>query len=433
MHNARSIKSWLVWLLLTIPFVGYLGNVVWYAVNMPVWDDYLSLLEPVNSVMTLPDWRDKWHALFMPQNGFHPFVVERLIMLLQVAMGGINFAYYVWLANFGWALTAAILVFYFGRILGAPLFYLLPIPYLMLSSAHWEAMDFATSAFQYYWGGGAFAVLSIVLAVMGRGVGAGIACALALLSFGGSQALLPLLLLVFLGTRRWKAAALFVLVVGMLVTPYLYLNGIPQGQGSGISQLLSNPVGVMRYVLIFMGNYFSTGHYDLVPLNTVFLCVGSLVLAGTVALLWFGRSQWHEVLLPVAVVAYVLLLAAMAALVRFDISIVPRYSMYALLAGAALYGGYVVVWAPGKSAVYTKAVVTTVLLASMGYWIYTLYVTQILFRENRQQRLEGMTRYIQENDISALSSFCWNAAFADGILRQSRELGVYDYTQFDRR
>lgn len=425
-RSADSLKSFFTYFLLAIPFVGYLGNVAIHVVNVPFLDDYPALLEPVNRILVTPAWRDKLAILFSPHNDFHPLVVERLVFLSQSMLGEGNIAHYLLLSNLGWALTAAILVFYFCRVLGAPLLYLIPIPYLMLSNSHWEAIDFATPAFCFYWGGGVFAVLAVIMAVMGRGIGAGLFCALALMSVGGTQALLPPIVLLFLLTKQWKTAVLFLLSVGLLISPYIYLIGLPQAPK--FSLLYNNPIGIVRYVLIFMGNYFSTGEYDLARLNTVFLCVGTGVLLTSGLLLWLCRSKIHESLVPLVLIVYVLQLAAMAALVRFDLPIVSRYSMYALLAGAALYGWCVAVWAREKSATFMKVFVGAVIACGMVYWAYTLYVTQTPFRQNHQRRLENMARYAHGGDINALELLSFDPHYADRVLRESRELGVYNFS-----
>jgi hypothetical protein len=60
-----------------------------------------------------------------------------------------------------------------------------------------------------------------------------------------------------------------------------------------------------------------------------------------------------------------------------------------------------------------------------------LHVTQAPFRENHHQRVESMERSLR-GDLNSLKGLCWNADYADRVLRESAIHRVYDAQHYDR-
>ncbi|MGE0451634.1 MAG: DUF3106 domain-containing protein, partial [Vicinamibacterales bacterium] len=311
------------------------------------------------------------------------------------------------------------------------------IPYLLLSTSHWESVDFATESFQYYWGGGLFAVQALIQAEAGQGAAAGVFCGLSMLSFGGAPALLLVVAAMLVGKRQWKPAAAFLVVVLVLIAPYLYYFGTPSSarlDGANVTfagrvgAMLGNPIGTTRYVLVFLGNYFTTGEYSLERFTRLFLISGSAVSLAAAGLAWKARRDIHLVSVPAALWVYVFGLASMAAMVRSGFAIAPRYSIQALLGAAAVYAGYAILATRSRPSAWATRLAGTFVVASVVYWSVTLYVTQPLFRENRYQRTTSLARYVG-GELDGLRLLSSDANLADRILRRARELGVYDFSR----
>jgi len=433
MTSNRRITSWaieerLALLIMLVPFAGYIGSIALYATDIPFWDDYAAFLDPLCHIVATDVWRNKAINLFT-NHGYHPFVVERLVLLLQLYVGKINFYYFLLLANLGWAMTVGMLVWYFHKDGDIPYAFLIPIPYLMLAATHWEAMDFATASFQYYWGGGFFALLAILMTVKGRGGLSGLCCGLALLSFGGAKALIPVCIVGFLMTRQWMQLLYFGLVTGLLIGPSFYFNSVTGDTGDGFLHLVVDPWGAIKYIAMFMGNYTPTGIYHLGHSGYFFFAIGILVLI--IAFIAYRRSPPFLRRVPLLLLGYVLLMAIMAAATRFEFVIPARYSMYALMIGAVVYAW--ILTGPGSEpcSVWQRRFAISAILASMLYWTYMFCITTPYLQANEIMRNNVAKDYLIDGNPETLKPLFINSDFAHRVLLRAKELDVYIMTSVD--
>jgi hypothetical protein len=122
----------------------------------------------VNSVFATYNVGEQITTILKPNAGHIP-AITRIISILQVKyLGGINFRGSLFAANFGWLLTAIMLIVYFRRTLSLSWLALLPVPFLLLNINHWESMDFITPAWQMYWGSAFFPALFFIAVVEKR-------------------------------------------------------------------------------------------------------------------------------------------------------------------------------------------------------------------------------------------------------------------------
>jgi hypothetical protein len=191
-----------------VPFVAYGLNILKYAVNIPLHDDFDAALNFTNNFIHTGTAEGRVKLIFAQHNE-HRIVFTRLIFLGNYyVLHGINFRYCIILGNLGWVLTVVMLTLIFHRIFRLSLLQLLPIPFCLLSFTHSANMFFATSSLAIYW----FILFSVAfLYCLSRFKFFGL-CVLfpvALFSFGGGVLLYPLGNLFLAARKRWKLAGTF--------------------------------------------------------------------------------------------------------------------------------------------------------------------------------------------------------------------------------
>lgn len=410
-------KRLLTGLLLALPFLAYAATVWHFAVDVPFWDDYSVILMPLNAALAADSPAGALAALLQPNAGHLPFLT-RAVSLLQVATGGINFRQSVLAANAGWLLATALLLWHGRRSLQLPWPALLPIPYLLLAITHWEALDFTTPAWQMYWGSGLLPLLSLLALTARRGVLAALAFGAALFCSAGSLALYPLGLGYCLWRRAGRTGVAFGLLGGLFLAAFLACNP-PQAHS------LPDVASVLRYIPAFMGNVVATGSWYLVDYAWLHWPLGLLVIAAGVACVLRETAPDSSKL----VFLYVLALAGMAIYLRGDVYayVVSRYSLFALLALAALYLAFLQqAWARGEPRRQALSAIATVLAA--GLWLHSYSTCLGILAANRNDRLQAAQRYA---DQQVLGTMIWDNALGREILDTARARGVYDTRHWD--
>lgn len=411
------------WPALAITTLVYCFIVIQFATNLPFYDDITQIVWILNefidpkldsAFVTVADTPDKLHALFYPNAGHIP-LGTRLFALLQYYAGGVNFQISIWAANIGWLLTLFLLIRHSLNI-GAPLWCLLPIPFLMLNITHWEAMSMALGGWQMYWGAALFPVITLIAVASGAPVLAAIAFFGALFESGGSLSLYPLILAFFLFQRQWKNCLVFAVLGGLQIGLFLHFNPISANLQTAAPDILR----ILKFTLAFFGNIFSVGLYDLQPLAFVHITTGILLMS--VGIFCVLKVQGNA--LPKLIFIYVLLLALMAAYKRPDLWIVSRYSVFALLATSCIYLLFIQYIRHTFSLRITQIAVTLSFCLALGLWASSLHYCVKPLREDYSNRIQALQKFIATGDASNLM---WNGPWASEILHEAKRLGVYDY------
>lgn len=412
--------------LLAIPFIAYGLIVFHYVVDIPFLDDYVNPLDLTNQAIAAPTLSKKLSLLAVPMNGHLPFF-PRLLLYAQFLMGveaPVRTALYV--SNLGWVLTTLLLLVYSRRVYAIPLHYLVPVPYLMLSIIHWEAMDFYSAAFQMYWGSGLFSIAGIIALVSGLPLLAAVLFLAGLFTSSGTLAVYPACILYVAIAKQWRVGLRFALYSIPVLCLYFYVV-------SSTQQLQPFPglMRLIRYVFEFMGNVSSTGKWDLTQHATLHVLIGIFVISSAVVLSL--RVAGHYA--AKTIFAYVIFMAAMAAYSRIHTfeHAVSRYAMYSLLAAAAVYILFCA-YCVSTADRHQKAKQTALLLVTLGsagLWVHGVVLCRIPLQTNHDQKLAGMQKYIDGGNPADL--FSWNAEHAAKVLAESQKTGLYDYRNATRR
>jgi len=297
--------------------------------------------------------------------------------------------------------------------------YLVPVPFLLLSLVHWEAMDFYSSAFQMYWGSGLFAVAGLIAITSNRPLTASLFFLAGLLCSGGGLAVYPVCLLYLLLSRQWKNGLLFSVYTIAVLALYVHVNP-PENNLRQFPDLQL----LAKYILEFMGNLVSNGFWDLSPYAQSYMVAGTLMVVSMIYLSWKVAGH-HAVKL---IYLYVLIVAAMAGYARMHeyAHAVSRYAMFATLATACLY---ILLASHHLARPSPLRKISLMILGglSIGLWMHSIYMCRLPLQTNHDQRTASMQKYIESGNPDDLLS--WNAQHAKGVLDTSRAIGIYDYTQ----
>ncbi len=413
----------IIWLFMAIPFIAYCAVVYRYAINIPFYDDITQIVWIANTIIDVKldspwvtdvDRPDTLHAFFYPNAGHIP-LFTRLFTLLQYQLGGANFRYSIMIANAGWIASCLLMLFYGRKSLNLSWLALLPVPFLMLALSHWEALDFTLPAWQMYFGA-ALCPIGMLLAITHNRIGIALICLFgALFTSGGSLALFPVTGAYLLWRKRWLHLVLFAVFGGLMLWLFLHFN--PPG-----SHLKTTPdvTRIASYVLAFMGNLLSTGTWDMSAYRTVHSITGAVLL---LVFLWlFFTTERQD--FPKMLVAYVVLLGAMAAYKRGDqhTEVVSRYSMFAIMAAAAIYC-LLMHKIRERSATLKGIVIAASTVMAIAFWLDTYRVDLAPLNQNRNGRIDAMHTYLKTGDAGGLM---WHSEWGAEILSEAKRIGIYN-------
>ncbi|HEY9035363.1 MAG TPA: hypothetical protein VIM96_01480 [Pseudomonadales bacterium] len=410
----KRLQTILMASFLIMPFVAYLACVAWFSVNAPFWDDYPRLLESVNSILQRNTLHEQMYFLLIPHPSGHLPVVTRLIMLGEIQwFGGIHFTHLLIAANIGWIATGLLLCAYLKKQHGVGWRWLAPIPLLMAGITHWEAMDFTLTAWQMYWGGCFLALLTLLALEKRHGFLAAISAMLALFLSGSALALYPIALLYLLYRRRWLSLAAFALPSAIVLPLYLQWSPIARQTSMGTPDMLT----LISNALVFIGNLISTGQYDLSALTGVYCGMGLLLMV--LGLYGAMKTQGADGLKLLLI--YLGALALMAAGGR-EATAVSRYSMFSVLTAVTVYSLFAM-HMHRRSTRPWLPVIAMVIAAGLSIHSYVSCIP--LLRQNHHDRSLSIQQFTETGDPAHL--LWWDKPRAAGILKDAKDLGIYDY------
>lgn len=407
------IRQWAASALLLIPFIAYAYYVLRYATNVPYWDDYDSILGFMNNFLSADGLAERSDLMFSQHNE-HRLVVSRLVSVMQHGLfQDVNLKLHLCLGNLGWVLTTAVVAAYAGRRLGLPMVCLLPIPWLLLSVAHWHAMFFAMAAIQSYWSI-LFAMVFLIAATERRVAAMCILFPAMLLTSGGGIVLYPIGNVVLWSRTRRRAALIFLAVSTACLLLYLYGYERPS-EHPALAEVLSHPGRAVQYYLVFWGGAFTT--------KPLALVVGSITCLAALRFVIDRRCDRFLRLLT----SFVALIALVVSLTRSGFGVEqamePRYAMYSLLGWVALYLLIVSSASTPKQKIRISLVGS---ICAVAFWarLVTLFESHDVFANIRDQRLASVAA-LRQGDPSLL--LYPDPARAAQTLLLAKQLGVYDF------
>lgn len=406
----------LYFLAMALPFFVYGFIINHYAINIPYFDDFSVLMWPINNIYSTDVLETYLRQIFNPNGGHIPFIT-RLVMLAEIkTLGEMDFKLAVLLGNAGWLLTTFLLIAYFQKKLQLAWSYFLPVPFLMLTINHWEAMDFTTPAWQMYWGSSFFSVLCLLAIVEKRMTLSVYAFTAALFLCSGSLSLLPLAVGYCVFRLRWANALEFIVRAAAPLYVFFFFN--PRG---GDVKALPTLDVIVRYIPGFMGNLVSNGTWDLTNLAWIQIPLGIIVIA--LGLYILSRNSVND--LSKLLFVYVFILACMAVYLRASTFpyTVSRYALYASLAVTAIY----IAFAAQASQTGWKWFQPATASIAVLLWLHSMYFCTTPLQLNKESRINGIQAYIRtDKDPASFYPLMWDFNFGKQVMDRSISLGFYN-------
>jgi len=405
-----------LWIILLIPFFINGLFVFRYSVNIPYYDDYDVILNFMNTFVQTETPMEKASLLFLQHNE-HRIVFDRIITICYYYLfGEVDFKSLIVFGNLGWALTVSMLMVCLKKNLNS-LYYLIPIPYFLLSFSHWENMFFAMAAIQNYW----FIFFTIAFLISLSKDKVILSCVfflMALFTSGGGVVLYPLGNLFLILRKKWKFFLFFFTVSTCCIIFYFHGYYKPPYH-PGILEVALNPFRAMTYFLIFLGN--------VVPLQTKYsaLPIGFL-LCSLAAYLVLKR---HDHLFWKLIICFVIMIASLTTITRSGFGVeqaaASRYSLFPLLVLISIYVLAISSKMPRMTSIF-RSVLFGVVVGAVLFWGTSFFFIERnhYFLSMKNQRVASIAEFNDGNKNDLLYP---NKDQAAQILLLAEQRRIYDY------
>lgn len=255
-ENPFSQQKRLAVILFALPLAVYFWAFSYYAVNMPYWDDYDSVLGFMNKVESSRFWHRM--LLLFSQHNEHRIVFDHVIFIFDyVIEGKINFIVLDFIGALGLAAITLLLVRMMTREKFQTLWWF-PISFAMFSLVQWELVSFAMATIQQYWQL-FFCLASLYFIADGTRKSYAASCALAVIACftgAGGFVAFPAGAIGFLVLRRWRALAGWLATGAVTAAVYFVILPFHQTALETASHhyALHHPLMFALYVVAFLGN-----------------------------------------------------------------------------------------------------------------------------------------------------------------------------------
>ncbi|GAB3250449.1 hypothetical protein GCM10027347_08230 [Larkinella harenae] len=336
------------WSLLMVPILGFVFFFFRYSLNVPWFDDFESIPYFLQRFLDLPTWSEKAEALLRPNNE-HRVVYARLVVgIYYLLTGTINFKAYMIVGN----ASFLVILFLFYRSLrraSLPLWYLLPVPFLLFNAQN-QMLTFTALFSLQYLAIIMLVFLSVYQLARNTQVGFGLGILLAFLttfSMGNGMLVWPAGLVVLFYLRVWSRLAIWGAL--MVIAIFLYFYGYPvqQGNSEGFAFLVEHYLQIFSGFFVYVGSVF-----DLVPLwplmwRSMLPEVAGFIMVGFLGFWSFQRlfrdhrppTHWNAFFL--GCIVFLICNAGIVALFRtrfgFGMMLWGSYRAYAMVLAAVTY------------------------------------------------------------------------------------------------
>lgn len=138
-------KKWAIFAIL-LPIFIYSLCVAYFAVNVPIADDFDNLLYFLNTDTTI-----KLNLLFSQHNEHRLFFNRIVAWLFYALFGKIDFAHLIYLANFALVITFVVIIQSIKITTDKYWLYIVPVSLIIFQLQSWENMTWAMAALQNYY------------------------------------------------------------------------------------------------------------------------------------------------------------------------------------------------------------------------------------------------------------------------------------------
>ena len=417
-------ERWLrviTWVAFAAPFAVYWYYTLRYGPNVPFEDDCDNVLGFVNRWITAVGPWAKLRTVYERSND-HRLITEKLAILLQYGVfGHVNFRHLMILSSVGWTAALVLLLRRARQVLWLGLPWLVPLPCIWFSFVQERGlMGIGAGAIQHHWSI-FLALLTLSLLVRNHTRGATATAVLALCTAGVGQVLAPVGSCMLILRRRWRSWALFGSVTGVAAQ-------LAHVSYSGVMYHPSPRDALASFESTV--EFFFRVRGSLVHAPSIEIPLGVLCAAGLLHGVITGRgSPFFR-----SAACYVIVVAAVLALVRAPFNEVPiasRYTIISLLAWSVLY----VLWIDGERfKVYGGRALLVVWLVAGAYFggIVLKANANQTFARNYAARVASLADLVPGHTTAGLSVFQPSPSYAEEVLVRARDTGVFDYRTANR-
>jgi hypothetical protein len=333
-------------LLVAIPALLFYGIAFRNLVNLPLLDDYDSLLGFLNQLVKVKGtWARLWFFLGAQHNEYKIFFGHGIAWAQYAALGHVNFAAICVAGDCAVAALAVILWSMFlpgEKDIGRRLTYFVPVAWLIFQLEYWETVNWAMPSLQNLWViVFSFGAIQCLFQSTRRAYAGALALyALAVAASGNGFFLLPVGLLILVIRRQRARAAGWLGMSAVCIAAYAFRYNIHSSQAiyAAQSQQHGSVFATLKhlrpdYVLAFLGNAAAIGGASTTS-AAISIALGLVLLAFFV---WMARRGYAKKNPAIAYCVLFLLLTALGvAGLRSDLgltqSLSSRYTIYGALA-----------------------------------------------------------------------------------------------------
>jgi len=398
-----TVKN-IIWFVLFItPFILYFYYGYQYALNVPVYDDYVSMLKPVNSFLTSTTFREQLVHLFS-QYTIHRNIFTKFLVLIQYYLtGNLNFRHLILISNFAYGILVIILV-YKLKVMGGTIFQLLPIPYILLSFTHYVNMIFFSAGGTFYWNE-LFSLLLIIVLTDQETIRSSLIYPLTIFTTSAGLAFYPLANIYNFTQSSRKRFWIFFINSTIATAIYFYKFRLPASNAFAL-----NIRQFAIYYFTLLGNATLSLQSSLVT-GGIITCLLLLISIKT-----FDKKPFLALLS-----LWILLVGMLIAISRNNMGIAQalssRYAIYSLLAIVCIY-----IWG------ITTANETYPDSARNATFIAIIF--SVLFFFGTLWNIDSQKSFAERNEraFGGLSLAVANPKSPDGAsLLEANQLGIYDF------
>ena len=324
-----------------LPVIGLIFIVLKYAVNMPITDDYGSVLGWLNNFIANPNNQTRLPMLF-DQHGEHRIVFNRIIELIQLhCFGKVNFIYLSLFGMLGLIINLCLII-KLSISKGLKAIHLIPLPYLLLSLSQWELIDWAMASIAQYWQL-FFSVTAIIFITSAKNYSIYIIglmfVILAIFTGGGGLMIFPVIILYYILTRaKFHKIAIWIGFTSIIFYIYFILLNYAKTSDNGInlSIISQNLKLIILYLFCFLGGMFY-GNCDIL---TNLALMSGLLLFIVFLFLTYKKTYLKQPELY-CIMLFIIFIAGGASVTRFHEGIMSasgsRYTIYTGLFLVTIY------------------------------------------------------------------------------------------------
>ncbi|OGF51070.1 MAG: hypothetical protein A2231_13115 [Candidatus Firestonebacteria bacterium RIFOXYA2_FULL_40_8] len=424
----KTTPKYILGLALLVPLVFYYLTVYLYAVNVPLSDDFPTVLGFLTSFFSLNSLSEKLRLLFSQHNEYR-IVLSRLVSLLVYKINGvIDFRILIFTGNI-MLLPALYAVYSSFKKNKDKLKYFLPAVFVIAVPQFIGSIFWTTSALQNI-SCLAFSLITFALLKKEGALRTLTAFAFALLavfSSGNGLLLLPAVIFFLLITKRkktafyWSAGTLFVLL------GYFYGYTTPVHEKVYYAV---NPLSIVEFFFIFLGSpvVFSVGYMkSLLGANAELIIRSLSIISGGAVIAYFiylTKKKYYRAN-PVIFIVFILffITAAAAAVTRSGIgpmqAFASRYRIIPLFLFALVYLSFIEITKEKTAEKYYKYI----LILAVVFSIFSYIANLPAIKSGRDNLVLGITAW--QKTGTGLERLNDDPIYAENQFKKALEKGIY--------